>query len=399
MRQQPELRSVSQHQRIVADLIRRRAPVVAGLASAFGRVLADDVTAPIPLPLFDNSAMDGYAVRAVDVVRVPTQLPVVEDIPAGRGEGLVLTPGTAHRVMTGAPMPAGADAVIPMESTDGGTAVVRIHDGATAGNFVRCAGVDVRKGDVILRAGTVLGAPQIGLLAAVGMTTVGVVPPLRVAVLSTGTELVRPGQPLRSGQIYDSNSIMLATALRGAGAHADTVHFVSDDVAQFNATFAQLGDYDLVLTSGGVSAGAYEVVKDALSGHGVEFAKVAMQPGMPQGAGSYEGIPVVALPGNPVSSLVSFEVFVRPAVRTAMGYRKALRDRVTVRLAEPLDAPPEKRQFRRGSLDLPSGTVSLAGPAGSHFLGSLAGADCLIDVPEDATRMEAGATVSAWLLD
>jgi molybdopterin molybdotransferase len=393
------VRTVAEHAEVVAGLIRARSPVVLPLAEAAGRVLATDVVAARSLPPFDNSAMDGYAVRAVDVAGAPVRLPVAADIPAGRVDGPALVAGTAHRIMTGAPMPAGADAVVAVEQTDAGMGSVRIDTAVAPGSFVRRTGEDVRAGEVVLRAGTVLGAAQLGLLAALGEPTVAIVAPLHVVVLSTGSELVEPGQPLLHGQIHESNGIMLAVAVRACGAIAEQVHFVSDDATAFEATFDDLSDIDLVLTSGGVSAGAYEVVKDALAGQGVEFVKVAMQPGMPQGAGTFRGVPVVALPGNPVSSLVSFEVFVRPALRAAMGLPRVRREIVRTRLAEALDSPPGRRQFRRGFLDRGAGTVALVGPPGSHYLRWLAGADCLIELAEDVTHLGAGSLVDAWAID
>lgn len=398
------MRTVAQHQSIVADLIRRPAPVLTALAPAAGRVLAEDVHAGVSLPGFDNSAMDGYAVRAADIVTAtpasPVTLPVAADIPAGRGDGPPLAPGTAHRIMTGALLPAGADAVVPVEGTDGGTRVVTIFESRPPASHIRPAGADVRAGERVLTAGTVLGPAQLGLLAALGQPAVPVLPALRVLVLSTGSELVDPGRPLESGQIYESNSVMLVAAVDGAGARAERVHFVADDVSDlYSALDPWLEEVDLLITSGGVSAGAYEVVKDAFTGHGVEFAKVAMQPGMPQGAGTFRGLPVVTMPGNPVSSLVSFEVFVRPALRLAMGYPNAHREVVGARLELPLESPAGKRQFRRARLDRAAGTVLPVGPAGSHFLRWLAASDCLIDIDANVTTLDTGATVEVWALD
>jgi molybdopterin molybdotransferase len=238
------------------------------------------------------------------------------------------------------------------------------------------------------------------LLAALGCARVTVFPPIRVVVLSTGSELVEPGRPLQHGQIYESNGIMLATAIRAAGAVAEQAHFVNDDVGEFTKVIAQLApDTDVIVTSGGVSAGAYEVVKDALADRGVEFVKVAMQPGMPQGAGSVDGVAVVTLPGNPVSSLVSFEVFVRPALRAAMRLPDVERPRRGVALGERLTSPPGRRQFRRGVLDRARGVVRPIGPPGSHYLRYLASADCLLDIGEDVTELPEGAEVEVWELD
>ncbi len=225
--------------------------------------------------------------------------------------------------------------------------------------------------------------------------------PVRVLVLSTGSELVAPGTALQPGQIYESNGLMLAAAVREAGGEATLLRFVPDDVDAFHAALApHLNSTDLLITSGGVSAGAYEVVKDALTGTGVEFTKVAMQPGMPQGCGRYrDGVAVVTLPGNPVSAMVSFEVFVRPALRAAAGHRATRRPMRQATLIEPLSAPAGKRQYRRGLFDEATGTVALQGAPGSHLLAGLAKANCLLEVREDVTELAAGATVDVMLLD
>ncbi|MGZ6790801.1 MAG: molybdopterin molybdotransferase MoeA [Mycobacteriaceae bacterium] len=397
------MRTVTEHQSFIATLITRPGPVVLPLEQAAGRALAEDLVAERPLPAFDNSAMDGYAVRASDIAGAsaasPVTLPVGADIPAGRVDGPALQPGTAHRIMTGAAMPEGADAVVQVEATDGGTRNVTIHEARDAGKHVRTAGEDVRAGDTVLPAGAVLGPSQLGLIAALGEPAVTVIPPVRVLVLSTGSELVEAGKPLLHGQIHESNGIMLATAVRAAGAVAEQLRFVADNVDEFHeALNSRIGHVDLVITSGGVSAGAYEVVKDALAGQGVEFVKVAMQPGMPQGAGLVHGVPVVTLPGNPVSALVSFEVFLRPALRAAMGLPDTERTLVRATLTEALDSPAGRRQFRRGVLHREAGTVRPIGPPASHFLRWMAAADCLLDIAEDVTHLDAGARVDTWLV-
>ena len=377
-----------------------RPPVALPLADALGLVLAADVVAPLPLPGFDNSAMDGYAVLATDVADAgqdsPVRLPVAEDIPAGRTDIPPLAAGTAHRIMTGAPLPAGATAVVPVEATDGATDTVTIRSAPREGQHVRRAGEDVTAGTTVLRAGQVVTPATLGLAAALGLGELTVVPRQRVLVVSTGTELVGPGVPLQPGQIYESNGVMLAAAVRDAGADVAASPMTGDDVDAFRETLrGHVADADLILTTGGVSAGAYEVVKDALGGSGdVEFVKVAMQPGMPQGAGRLDGVPVVTLPGNPVSALVSFEVFVRPALRVAMGRPDAERPRREAVLTEDLTSPRGKRQFRRGVLD--GDAVTSYGPPASHHLRWLASANCLLELGEDVDSVNAGSRVQVW---
>jgi len=393
------MRSVAHHQQVVAALLTPTDLETIPLHHAVGRVLGADQVAQIQLPSFDNSAMDGYAVRAVDVATTPVRLPVAEDIPAGRQDILSLEPGSAHRIMTGAPMPAGADTVVPVEVTDGGTSEVTITEGRSAGSHVRYAGEDVEVGQTVLKAGTLIGPAQVGLLAALGISTVQVRRQVRVLVLSTGSELVAPGTPLRPGQIYESNGPMLVAAVNEAGAQATPVSFVADDVEAFHeALDHHLADADLIVTTGGVSAGAYEVVKDALATEDVTFISVAMQPGKPQGAGRYRGIPIVTFPGNPVSALVSFEVFLRRPLRAAMGFGATARPIVEATLAEAITAPEGRRQFRRGTLitDADSPSVSHIGPPASHFLNALANTDSLLDIPEDVVDLKPGDRVSVW---
>ncbi|MDT5065420.1 MAG: molybdopterin molybdotransferase [Mycobacterium sp.] len=397
------MRSVEEHQRVVAGLITARPAVTVAIGDALGLVLADDVVAPLSLPGFDNSAMDGYAVVAEDIADAseahPVKLPVAEDIPAGRTDPLVLAPGTAHRIMTGAPLPTGATAVIPVEATDGATDVVTIRASARPGQHLRRAGEDVTEGTTVLRAGQVLTPAALGLVAALGLGELKVVPRQRVLVMSTGSELVAPGTALQAGQIYESNAVMLSAAVRDAGGEVTTVAMTSDDVDTFRATLQEhAADADLIITTGGVSAGAYEVVKDSL-GDEVEFTKVAMQPGMPQGAGRVAGEPgtsIITLPGNPVSALVSFEVFIRAPLRAAMGLPHPERSRITAELTESLTSPGGKRQFRRGVLDSQGRTVTSYGPPASHHLRWLASANCLLEIDEDVVELAAGSPVRIW---
>ncbi|MFJ4832302.1 gephyrin-like molybdotransferase Glp [Streptomyces sp. NPDC088747] len=424
--------SVTEHLEDILATVRPLDPIELQLLDAQGCVLVEDVTVPVSLPPFDNSSMDGYAVRVADVAgaseEFPAVLTVVGDVAAGQAELLHVGPGQAARIMTGAPLPPGAEAVVPVEWTDGGLdegpvsgmrahstapegafGQVQVHRPAQARAHVRAKGSDVKAGDRALDAGTILGPPQIGLLAAIGRGTVRVRPRARVVVMSTGSELVQPDEELGTGQIYDSNSFALCAAARDAGALAYRVGAVADEAETLRATIEdQLIRADLVVTTGGVSVGAYDVVKEALSsvgdedeaGGGIEFRKLAMQPGKPQGFGTIgpDHTPLLALPGNPVSSYVSFELFVRPAIRTLMGLKDIHRTtvRAVLETDKALTSPAGRRQFLRGTYA--DGRVTPVGGAGSHLVAALAQADCLIVVPEEDTSVEPGTEVDVVLL-
>jgi molybdopterin molybdotransferase len=369
------------------------------LTAIEGCVLADDVTAAVSLPSFDNSSMDGYAVLSADLtyasLEVPVDLRVIDDVPAGGTSMVTVTRGSAVRIMTGAAMPAGADAVIPVEKTDAGTRSVLVHGSVDVGAYVRRTGEDVVAGTVVLPAGTLIQARQIALLAACGHGTVRVRPQPRIAVIATGSELVEPGEDLAPGMIHDANSFMLISAAREAGAQAYRVGPIPDDDAAFlDAIEDQLHRCDLILTSGGVSMGAYDTVKAVLSRLGtVQFMKVAMQPGMPQGYGRIEGTPIITLPGNPVSSYVSFEMFVRPAIRRMRGLTNLDRPILMSTCVSALDSPLGRRQFARARF-VAGGVEATGTGQGSHVLGGLADADALIVIPEDQVHVAAGTVVS-----
>lgn len=428
-RDDERLWSVEEHLGDILGRIRPLEPIELQILDAQGCVLVEDVTVPLALPPFDNSSMDGYAVRTADVEgaseEFPAVLTVIGDIAAGSGELPTVGPGEAARIMTGAPLPPGAEAVVPVEWTDGGTGEgpaaamaahsaapegatgeVRVHRPVAARGHVRARGSDVAAGELALAAGTVLGPPQIGLLAAVGRATVKVRPRPRVVVMSTGSELVPPGEALGPGRIHDSNSFALAACARDAGALAYRVGAVDDDAETLRSTLEdQLIRADAVVTSGGVSVGAYDVVKETLSElagdeGSVSFRKLAMQPGKPQGFGRIgpDRTPLFALPGNPVSAYVSFELFVRPALRALMGLDPFDRPTVRAVCADEIASSPEgRRQYLRARHE--DGTVRVVGGAGSHLVKALAEANALIVVPEATTAVAAGTELDVVLLD
>ena len=389
----------------LADILAAIRPLPAreiALADALGAVLVDDVTAQHDLPSFDNSSMDGYAILAADLAEAseenPVLLPVLGEIAAGDTGSYGLVPGSAIKIMTGAPMPAGADAVVPVELTDGGTEQVAIRQPVGAGSSVRLTGGDVRPGDLLLPAGTRLGPVHIGLLAAAGHPTVMARPRPRVTVISTGNELVDPGGELIPGQIWESNATMLAAAAREAGCPARRHPIVRDNTdAVLAAVEEALAGADLLITSGGVSMGGeHDVVKAALGTLGtVTFRKIAMQPGMPQGFGTVgpDATPIFTLPGNPVSAYVSFLLFVRPVFDALQdSYRERGKPRQAT-LAGPVSSPAGRRSYLRAVLDEAAGVVTPVSGQASHQLASLARANVLAIVPEQVTSLDAGETV------
>jgi len=379
------------------------------VAESLGLPLHENLIAPIDLPRFDNSAMDGYAVRAADVVGAsagsPVTLPVVGEILAGGAKPFAISAGTAVKIMTGAPVPRGADAVVPFEQTNRGSASVDVHSAVGAGANIRLAGSDVQAGDLVLPAGTVLGPREIGLLASLGSARVRARPRPRVVILSTGSELREPGSHLDYDSIYDGNSYMLAAAVRAAGAIAYRVGAVADDARVFRDALAeQLVRADLVVTSGGVSEGEKDIVKQTLSALGtVQFDKVAMQPGKPQGFGTLfeEQTPIITLPGNPVSAYVSFDVFVLPAIRRMMGRTPYRRPMVHAVLAADIESKPGFRQYVRAFFEVTHRGAKVTPIQGheSHRMGALARSNALIVVGEDETALNMGETVRTYVLD
>jgi molybdopterin molybdotransferase len=403
------LSTVDEHVERIVSALEPLPPYDQPLLEALGLPVCEDIVAPMDLPSFDNSAMDGYAVYFDDVASAsedqPVHLPVVGEMAAGQTKLFALSPGTTVRIMTGAPVPQGADAIVPIEWTDGGVATVRISRAPQRDEHVRHKGEDVQVGDVLLEDGTVLGPRQLGLLASVGRSQVLSRPRPRVVIISTGAELREPGTSLGHDSIYDANSYMLAAAVRSTGAIAYRVGIVSDDPSEFgDALSDQLVRADLVVTSGGVSKGAYDVVKEVLSELGtVSFGEVAMQPGKPQGFGfvGEDSTPILTLPGNPVSAYVSFEVFVIPALRRMMGRLPYRRPMMRALCTQGFRSSPGRQQYVRArfGIDGKGAHATPVGGHGSHLMGDLSDANALIVVPADVTSIQGGAQVQVLVLD
>jgi molybdopterin molybdotransferase len=394
---------VDVYQAQILGAIRPLPPARLALADAESCVLAEDVAAAVALPSFDNSSMDGYAVLAADTTGVPVTLPVTGEVAAGDTTAVSLTPGTAIRIMTGARLPAGADAVIPVELTDGGDARVEIRRAVTPGDSVRYAGGDAKQGEVLLPAGTRLKPMHIAVAASAGRGRVLVRPRPRVVVLSTGNELTEPGTPLVPGRIWDSNSYMITAAAREAGAVAVRHAIVPDDLAGvLPALEEQLLRADLLITTGGVSMGGeHDVVKAALSSLGtVTFRKVAMQPGMPQGFGTIgdHRIPIFTLPGNPVSAYVSFQLFVRPAIGALQDDLTGFLPTVRATLDGPVRSPAGRRSYLRGVLSQDKTRVTPLSGQGSHQIAALGKANALIVVPERTQSLQDGDAAEVLVL-
>ena len=404
------LTSVEDHLAEILSTIRPLPPTELGLSEAEGLVLAEDIMTAHPIPSFDNSAMDGYAVHARDIEsaseQAPVTLPVVGEIAAGDTGAYALQPGTAIRIMTGAMLPHGTELVVPVEWTDGASsgrqsARVAIHTKAQPGHAIRLAGDDAKAGELLVPRGTRLKPMHIAAIAGAGYGSVPVRPRPRVVVMSTGNELAEPGAPIVPGRIWDSNSFMIAAAAREAGCLAYRQGGVEDNAEDVLQTIEdQLVRADLLITTGGVSMGGeYDVVKSALQQLGtMTFRKVAMQPGMPQGFGTIgeDNIPIITLPGNPVSAYVSFQVFARPAIGALQGDGKFRLPTVTAELTGPLRSPAGRRSFLRAVLD--GNKVTPLTGQGSHQIATLSRANALITVPEWVVQMKDGETADVIVL-
>jgi molybdopterin molybdotransferase len=361
-----------------------------GLAA--DRVTAVEVRSPIDLPTFRNSQMDGFAVHAADLAVIPAVLPVLGEIAAGATDPAALPAGSAIAIMTGAPVPPGANAVVPIEDTravDGAVEILRRRD---AGDFVREAGSDLAAGAALLPTGLRLASRHLAALAAANLMEVPVRARLRIAVVSTGNELVPPGSPLSNGRLPDANGLALASAASAVGAEVVDLQLAGDDPVRLAATFdrAIASGAELIITSGGISMGAHEPVRQLLEPLGATVGTVDMQPGGPQAHARYHDVPVVCFPGNPVSSQLSFALFLAPLLREIAGLPPIAR--TSLALAAPLVSSPGRRQFLRGRRTADGGVETVAGP-GSHLVAALAAADVLIDVPAAVTALPAGATV------
>lgn len=404
-----DLRSVDEQIARVLQAAVRPRPVRVAISEAQGLLCAEEVVAEHALPGFDQAAVDGYAVRSVDV-RVdgdePVQLPVVGEIAAGSRQPRRLQPGQAVRVATGAPLPTLADAVVPTAFSDGHPAKVTIHRSVPSAAYVRRTGEDVQIGDVAVRQGDTIGAAQVGLLAAVGRSKVLVFPRPRVSIVSVGDELVDVDRTPSTGQVYDVNSYALAAAARDAGAEVSRVGIVPSDPKRLREIVeGRLLMSEVVVVAGGAGGTAGDEVQAALSDLGqIDMARVAMHPGSAQGFGRLgpDSVPTFLIPANPMSALVVFEVLIRPLIRVARGTRNPHRRTVSARLLSPVSSTKGRRGFLRGQLLRDESTgeylVQPLGTSGAHLLASLAEANCLVNVDEDLTEVPAGEQVKVTFL-
>lgn len=403
------MRTVEEHVDAILSSLPTLDSIELAILDAQGLLCGEEVISQTSLPAFDHSAIDGYAVRVADVQAArpddAVQLAVVAEAEPGAREARSLSAGTAVRIYPGAMLPSGADAIVPLAWTDRGVARVDIRKAPPKGAYIRREGEDVTPGDTAVTVGTPIGPAQVGLLAAVGRTRVQARPRPRVTVLSIGSELVDVGTVPSLGELIDVNSFALAAAARDAGAAVYRASAVPADKDRLMATLeSQLLRTDMLVLSGGFASSSFDVVSECLSELGsVEYTRVAMQPGMPQGFGviGEREVPVLCFPNDPVSALISFEVFARPAIRFLLGKKRLFRPVTKARSTEHLDSPAGRKQFRRGLLMRhPEGgyVVSPVGGAGAHLLFSMAQSNCLIVIPEDQTQVTEGDDVSVMPL-
>lgn len=406
MAKQADLLSVEDaRQRILTRFVLLGEEVVA-LDQSHDRILATAITAGFNLPPFANSSMDGFAVRGTETVGAstlaPLRLRVSAHIPAGTVSGEVMQSGEAARIMTGAPLPFGADAVVPFEDvTDDGASVV-LRAPVRPGACIRPSGQDITEGTAVLPPGTAIGSREVAVLAALGYSHVPVRRRPMVAVMATGSELVAPGVPLRPGQIYNSNSPMLLAAIAEAGAVSRPLTTTTDDAEAIGRELMSAGDSDLLLTSGGASVGDFDYMTDVVGSTGdLHFWRVRVRPGKPLLFGTVGSTPIIALPGNPTSAMVTFELFVRPAIRLMLG-ASAQRPRIQAVVTERMENRGGRRTYARVVVRQ-NGThfnASLSGPQDSAMVLPLARSDGLLEIPEDVEELVPGdsATVHLWRL-
>jgi len=377
------------------------------LFEALGRVIGEDVHAGRAIPPKDNSAMDGYALRAEDTRGAspdnPVILKVVEDIPAGAVPQKRIEPGQASRIMTGAPIPEGANAVVPMEESRREGGGVAILAEAATGRVIRRAGEDVQPGEKVISRGEIIRPAEIGMLSSLGRSFIFVHQRPLVAIVATGDELTDVDEPTSPWKIVSSNSYALAALARDCGAIPMQLGIARDRREDLVEAFRNAMRADLIVSSGGVSVGDYDLVKDVMKqeGNRMQFWRVAMRPGRPLAFGSMGGVPTVGLPGNPVSTMVSFELFVRPALLKMMGHKNLFRRTVRARLEEEIHKKPGVRHFIRARIQRRKEgyVVVTTGDQGSGILKSMVRANGLIVLPEEATKVGAGETGNVQLLD
>lgn len=394
--------SVAEASQAILSHIARLEDERVALPEALGRVLARDVSSPVTLPAWDNSAMDGYAVRSADIVGAsvdaPTVLHVIETVPAGGFPVARVSEGKAIRIMTGAPLPAGADTVVRVEDTDGGAERVAIRSDRDAGRNVRPRGEDIREGAVVLAAGQAVGPAQIGVLASVGAAYVDVVRRPKVAIIGSGDELVeldRFNQVLAGRKIVSSNTYALDALIRDSNAIPVNLGIARDTPESLRERLERAGECDLILTTAGLSVGEHDYLRHVLADMGADlkFWRVRMRPGAPLGFGLLETKPWLGLPGNPVSTMVTYELFARPAIRRMLGHVRLFRRPVDVVLEEPVSIHARLTHFLRGIVTTHADgtpTARLIGPQGSGIVSSMSLANALLVVPEDRTRVEPG---------